>query len=243
MTTYPIQAIFNRGELTPVLHSRIDLEYFKMAYKYGENFVITRHGGLMNRPGTKFLGIVKDQSRKTRLVKFVFSRSQVYQIEFGHNYLRFWANDGQVISASAAISGITQANPGVLTYVGADIFANNDRVKITGVVGMTQVNNQEFTVSGLNVGANTFQLTGDPSAFLLENGVNSILLQDGSGLLMESDAFDTTGYGAYVSGGTVSKVYEVATSYTEDELSTLQFAQSNDVIYIAHKNHAPAKLQ
>lgn len=243
MTTYPLQAIFNRGELTPVLHSRIDLEYFRMAYKYGENFVLTRHGGLMNRPGTKFLGITKDQSKKARLVKFVFSRTQVYQIEFGHNYLRFWANDGQIVSGSADISNITQANPGVLTYVGADIFSNNDRVKITGVVGMTQVNNQEFTVAGLNAGANTFQLAGDSSLFLMENGTDGIALQDGSALLMQSDSFDTSGYSPYVLGGTVSKIYEVATTYTEDELDTLQFAQSNDVIYISHKNHAPTKLQ
>lgn len=215
MTTFPVQAIFNRGELSPLLHSRIDLEYFRMSYKYGENFILTRHGGLMNRPGTKFLGTVKDETRQTRLVKFVFSRTQVYVIEFGHNYIRFWTLDGRVVSVSNPITGISKANPGVLTYSGADNFANSDKIFVSGVVGMTEVNSREFTVAGLNAGANTFQLSG----------------------------VNTSGYTTYVSGGTVSKIYEIATTYTESELSEVQFAQNNDVIYIAHKNHAPAKLQ
>lgn len=78
--------------------------------------------------------------------------------------------------ANSAITGITQANPAVVTYTGADNFANGDLVYIFGVVGMTQVNGLLFTVAGVNTGANTFQLSG----------INS------------------TGYTAYSSGGTVS---------------------------------------
>jgi hypothetical protein len=78
--------------------------------------------------------------------------------------------------ANLTISGITQANPGVVTYVGADNIANGDLIYITGVVGMTQVNGRVFTVANLNTGANTFQLSG----------------------------INTTGFGAYVSGGVIS---------------------------------------
>jgi hypothetical protein len=212
---YPIQAIFTRGELTPLLHSRVDLEYFKMSYKYAENFILARHGGLMNRPGTKFLGEVRDHNKKARLVKFRFSRTQVYVLEFGDLYVRFWAVDGHVTSASNSITGITQANPGVLTYSGADNFANGDKVFISGVLGMTQVNGIEVEVANVNTAANTFELLG----------------------------LNTTTFDAYTSGGTVSKIYKVTTTYTEAEVPELQFAQSNDVIYIAHKSHAPAKLQ
>ncbi len=59
---------------------------------------------------------------------------------------------------SLAISAISQANPGVVTYVGADNMANGDLVYIDSVAGMTQVNKRLFTVAGLNTGANTFQL-------------------------------------------------------------------------------------
>lgn len=60
-------------------------------------------------------------------------------------------------STAKAISGATRANPVVVTANGHG-FANNDRVYITGVVGMTQINNRQFTVS--SVTANTFRLTG-----------------------------------------------------------------------------------
>lgn len=39
-----------------------------------------------------------------------------------------------------------------------------------------------------------------------------------------------------------ASAYEIATTYTEEELFELQFEQSADVLYIAHPHHAPAKL-
>jgi uncharacterized repeat protein (TIGR01451 family) len=81
-------------------------------------------------------------------------------------------------STPQAVRGITQANPAVVTYSGADNYANGDRVIISDVVGMTEVNDKEFTVANVNTGANTFQLSG----------INS------------------SGYTAYTSGGTILKV-------------------------------------
>jgi len=37
-------------------------------------------------------------------------------------------------------------------------------------------------------------------------------------------------------------IFEIPTSFTEDELSEFQYAQSNDVITIVHANHAPMEL-
>jgi Flp pilus assembly protein TadG len=55
------------------------------------------------------------------------------------------------------ISGITKANPAVVTSNGHG-FSNGDTVWISGVKGMTQVNNKAYTVAGVT--ANTFQLSG-----------------------------------------------------------------------------------
>lgn len=46
--------------------------------------------------------------------------------------------------------------------------------------------------------------------------------------------------GVVVSAGTTP--YELAHPYSEDELFDVQFAQLNDVIYLAHPNHPPQKL-
>ena len=68
--------------------------------------------------------------------------------------------------ANAGITDITNANPAVVTYSGADNFANGDLVYLYDVGGMTEVNNLVFTVANVDTGANTFELSGiDSSLF------------------------------------------------------------------------------
>lgn len=69
-----------------------------------------------------------------------------------------------VEATTQAITGITRANPAVVTYSGADNFANGNVVLIDDVVGMTQVNGQRYTVANLNTGANTFELSDTNSS-------------------------------------------------------------------------------
>ena len=59
--------------------------------------------------------------------------------------------------AGKVITGATKANPVVITAASHG-FANGDFVYITGVSGMTQLNNKTFTVA--NKATNTFQLQG-----------------------------------------------------------------------------------
>lgn len=63
------------------------------------------------------------------------------------------------LSAAQVISAISKANPGVVTYVGADP-ANGDYVLLT-VEGMHQVNDRVFRVANVNAGGNTFELEGE----------------------------------------------------------------------------------
>lgn len=209
-----LQAAFNAGELTPRLFGRSDIAKYASGAEAIENYIPRPEGGLMRRHGTRFAGQIKTMTAVGRLVPFIFSTAQAYILEFGNLFFRVWKNYGQVTSASNAITGITNASPAVLTYGGADNFANGDKVLISGVVGMTQVNNREFTVANLNAGANTFELSG----------VNS------------------TGYGVYSSGGTASKVLEVVTPWTTADLPTLVFAQSADTLYVVHGSYAPRKI-
>lgn len=214
MAVFPIQVSFARGELTPKLHGRVDVEHYALGLATATNWIVIRQGGIRRRPGFRYIHPVRDSSVKARLAKFEFNAEQAYALCFNGGYIRFFTLGGIVTQASQAISGITKANPAVVTYAGADTYANGDRVLLSGIVGMTELNNREATVANVNAGANTFELSG----------INS------------------TGYTTYVSGGTVKEIYEVAHTYSESELFDLQFAQSADTIYIAHKSHAPAKL-
>lgn len=131
---------FTAGELTPLLEARVDLAQYTNGCRTVSNFLIHPQGGVYRRGGTQYISGVKTNSKKVRLVPFEFSVSQAYVLEFGENYIRFYANQGQVVS-------------------------------------------------------------GSPSAAV-----------------------------------------ELTTTYAESELFELQFAQSADILYITHPNHAPAQL-
>jgi len=216
----PIISSLNAGEFSPLLGGRVDFEKYPKGLKLCENFIPLVQGPIMRRPGTVFAAEVKDSSKRTALVKFEFSTTQAYVLEFGDLYMRVFKDQAQVTETAQNITGITAANPGVVTYAGADNYANGNQVFISGVVGMTQVNNRRFTVANVNTGANTFELSG----------------------------VNTSAYTAYSSGGTIAEMYEIATPYAQADLFDangalrLKFAQSADVLYIAHPSYVRHKL-
>lgn len=116
----------------------------------------------------------------------------------------FWSNVqvkvGATHGASQVISGITKANPGVVTYVGTDPTAG-DFVLLTDVVGMVELRNRIFRVGTVDTVANTFQLEDE----------------------------DTTSYGTFTSGNlepiatfqSMTTVQDVSASGGEPEFADL----------------------
>lgn len=93
--SYPIQASFNRGEASPLLRSRIDSDFWKMALDTCINFSVLLHGGLRRRSGTKFVRAVKDSTAVSRLLPFLFSNEQSYVLEVsGAGKIRYFAQRG-----------------------------------------------------------------------------------------------------------------------------------------------------
>ena len=64
------------------------------------------------------------------------------------------------LSSAQVISAITKANPGVVTYVGADP-TNGDYLLLTDVLGMDQVNSRAFRAANVVGGSNTLELEGE----------------------------------------------------------------------------------
>lgn len=136
----PIQTNFTGGEISPRLYGRVDLQKYGTSVELCQNFIVFPHGGISKRSGTHFISEVKDSSKRTILIPFVYSTVQAYMLEFGHQYIRFYRNES-----------------------------------------------------------------------VLLNGAGSAPL-------------------------------EVATPYTQDDLLTLDFTQSADVLYLVHKNYPPKQL-
>jgi hypothetical protein len=105
-------------------------------------------------------------------------------------YDAFFVHSGLTLDDPKTITGITAANPPVVTAT-AHGFSNGEQVKISGVTGMTEVNRESYLVA--NVTANTFEL------------------QD-----LDAVNIDGTGFTAYVSGGEARE--EVATVSGLDHL-------------------------
>lgn len=212
------QTSFTSGELSPRLYSRSETAEYARGLETATNCLITSHGTVKRRNGSQFIAEVKDSSAGVRLVRFQFSQTLAYVLEFGNQYIRFFKDSGQVLESDLTITGITQANPGVVTST-AHGLSNGDHVYITGVVGMTEVNSSTVPYVVANKGTNDFELTTVAGA-----NVN------------------TSGYTAYSSGGVANRILEVVSPYTTAQLNQLQYSQSGSTIYIVHPDVAPRKL-
>lgn len=95
-----LQASFSGGEFAPVVYGRVDSERYKTGLQTCLNYLPTLQGPMIRRPGTKYVNNVKDSANPPALIPFKFNETQAYILEFGQNYIRFYANGGQVITNS-----------------------------------------------------------------------------------------------------------------------------------------------
>ena len=208
----PSFSAFTAGEISPRLEGRTNLEKYSQGLSDLTNMVVMPHGGVTRRPGTEYLGEVKSSSVKTRLIPFQFKTSDTYILEFGNQIMRVFRNDLQVLASSAkSITGITKANPGVLTS-SSHGFSNGDEVFVDSIGGMTELNGRNYRVA--NATTNTFTLTD-----------------------LFGNAMNTTGFTTYTSGGTATEIYETATPYAEADLFDIRLVQSADTMYLVHPSY------
>jgi Ubiquitin-activating enzyme E1 FCCH domain len=210
-----IQASFNSGEWSPALYARVDLAKYHSGAALLRNFFVDYRGGATTRPGSRY--ILKAKSSGTvRLIPFQASFNVSYMLEFGAGYIRFYNNGSPVLESAHTVTGITNANPGVVSSAGHG-YSNGDWVYFSAVGGMTQVNGSYYIVAGAT--ANTFQLHD-----------------------LNGNAVDTTAYGAFVGSGSVQRVYTIATTYLASELFQIKYAQDVNILVLCHPAHAPASL-
>jgi Ubiquitin-activating enzyme E1 FCCH domain len=206
---------FEFGEVSPLASARHDLRIGQSGVERCQNFIVQPQGPLQFRHGTRFVAHTR-QNKFATYIPFQFNDEQSYLIEATDQFFRFYKDDAIIVESPKTVTGVTQANPAVVTSA-AHGYSNGQDVFINGVVGMTQLNGRQFRVA--NVTVNTFEL------------------QDTFGTTINSTAFT-----AYASGGTAERIYEIATPYLEGDLEELQFAQNADTMYIAHQAYEPRKL-
>jgi hypothetical protein len=120
-----IQRSFAGGELAPALQARADQTKYQTGLKTCRNFMVMRHGGVTNRPGTEIVGELKNSLVRGRLQKFVFNADQTYVLVFGERHVRF-VQDGAFLivnGAQAYVAGQTYPQASVVSFSGLYYYA------------------------------------------------------------------------------------------------------------------------
>jgi len=208
---------FTSGELSPRLSGRTDITQYYQSAAELLNMVVEFYGGAKKAPGTYFAAEVKTSSLDTISKRFVFSDTQAYVIEIGNLYMRFFRENGSILESAKTITGLATSSARALVTCVSHGYSNLDTIKITDVVGRTEVNNKRFLVAG--------------------QYADHFFLQD-----IDGNYIDPTTYTAYSSGGESEKIYELATSYPTSVIRELQFSQTADVLYITHPDYPQSKL-
>jgi hypothetical protein len=206
---------FSGGEKSPLMAARTDDPGYAKSLTWCQNFIIQPQGPADYRTGNQ-LCATTNANATAYLMPWQFSALDAIVIEITDSTMRFYRNGGLILNSPVTISGVTQANPAVVTAT-AHGYSNGQQVYISGVWGMQQVNGRLYTVAGQTT--NTFQL------------------QDQFG-----NNVDSTTYTAWTANGTVASVYTLATPYLLPDLPLLRWAQTADVGYIVNQNYAPEKL-
>lgn len=93
------QLSFSGGEVSPSLYGRVDQIKYATGLRTLRNGFTMRHGGVTNRPGSRFVTEVKDSTAAVRVIPFIFNADQTYILEFGNLYIRF-IKDGVQLTVS-----------------------------------------------------------------------------------------------------------------------------------------------
>jgi hypothetical protein len=208
-----IQTSFATGEISPSLYGHTDLAKFHSSASTMRNMFVSYRGGAYSRAGTKLVGLSKQTGRSypPRLIPFQFSINQGLVLEFGNYYMRVIQNGAYVLENSAfAITNITRATSGLVTTATAHGLQNGDWVNLSGVLGMLQANNI-FVVQVVST--------------------TTFYLYDAYG-----NAVNTSIYLPYTSGGSVSRIYTLATPWAEADLKWMKFVQSANTMSICCVN-------
>lgn len=207
----------NAGEWSPLMYSRYDQEKYDAASRINKNFIITAQGPIRKRNGMEFVAPAKYDDRAHTFFKFQFSKDDALAIEVGDQYFRFHTPTGQVRRSPIVVTGITAANPAVVTTAVTHNYDNGTEVYIYGLNEMTELNGQWYRVK--NGTGTTFEITDRDDVDI-----------------------DASSFTAETTGGFVEQVYEVESPYLEADVFELDYVQKDDVIWITHQDYAVNRL-
>ena len=199
-----LQPTFARGEVSPYLFGRVDLQTFASGLRTLRNGFVRTEGAVSNRQGTAYVNTsLLATALSTKLLPFIFSATQSYVIEVGNLSAQVFSN-GAVVSGSVATITNVQNN----SVIG---LSGDTLITTAGASGL--IVGQQFQVSGV-IGTGLAAINGTWTVTAIENATNFTI---------------TTGFprsGGYTSGGAVLLPISFATPWAAADLPLIKWAQA-----------------
>lgn len=239
-----VQSSFLGGEWSPYAQGRTDVPAYKTGMNVCRNGFPIEEGAWLRRSGSKFIAPTRGGAAG-RIMKFAFTQSSPYYIEFTDLHQRMYAsavsnqglfngrpkelrvvttNDNQQIGAS----GVSTASPAVVETAGAHGWATNDQIVFlfdnTTVANQTPLLcNRQFIITVI-----------DATHFSLADALTNAAI-DGS-TLGWSTAVAT--FGTVV----VARILQFVYPYTNGDWAALRTVQAEAALIMLHNTYQPQSL-
>ena len=221
-----IQTSFLGGEWAPQYQGRADDQEYRTGMNVCLNVIPTEEGAAYRRPGTVLGGPTRSGAYGV-LREFDFNSALPFNIELTAGHLRLWASGaGLVVHPTAVqVSGVSNANPAVVTTSGAHGLATGNQVLftaegVTAYSGVYQLLQRQIAVTV--TGADTFTIA---------DALTGVTI-DGS-LITFADT--TLLY--------VNQIYEATTSYATGDLQQVRLVQDGIAGLLLHSGYAPQQIE
>jgi len=228
-----IKSSFSGGEFAPSLYARVDIQKYATGARKLRNFFVHPHGGISNRPGFKKIAATKKDNSKARVVDFQFSADENYIIEFGDYYCRFFTEDGAV-EKETGDTWLTTTTYSLYDITWASGVIYSCLQDHTSGTFATDLAANKWTIDINKWIATTSYAAGIYAAVTLGTATPTIYF-----------CIQAHTSGTAFTAGTAwlgQTIYEVVSPYSEDDIFALRFAQSADVLFIAHPDFQPREL-
>ena len=160
---------FNSGILSPTLSGRIDFQKYSSGMQTCLNAVPLPQGGVTRRPGTEYIGNTYG-NEEGRLIPFVFSEDQAYDLVFTDLRMRVFADGGEVQTVDTNTKLLLHAD-------GFDSYATftdsgTDTVTIT-TAGNAQIDTSQSKFGGSSAyfdGTGDYVTAPDSASWFMSSG-------------------------------------------------------------------------
>lgn len=229
-----IQNSFNSGEISPLAIGRSDTAPYKNALGKCRNMMVTPVGPIVKRPCTRYVTTIAEEDKTSRLVNFSYSNVASYILEFCDGQIRFFTPQG---------SGGWLLPP-TNTFDDSYIDTTNNTIGLAGPHYYQEGAGPFRLISG---GTLPNPLDEETDYYIVLAAVDAGAASFGLSLTSGGAAINITNTGGASETHTIlpqsTVIQAIDAPYTESELFELDFAPSGDILYIAHKNHAPRQLE